>query len=317
MNPLIKLFKRAKKELDLDFICFINPLWKDKDKEELRIFLDNDEYWENINLECFFYFLSYSRDAIDFLLGDPSLKRRLNKLPAESSKQKCENSCMAYCIMSSLVEMKVLTPAEATISKELEIYKSIWLRPGGISDPRKAIDYFLINFPSIRLSRLMIEPFASKNLTDIRQQSKSFERITRDRAKLTLESYKEFIQDPRIALKTSHASTFFGKQEFVKDNSILLFVLQKLGHMHFITGRVKTNSFEILYSEKGERTLYKNLSEFLQHQEYFSGIGYLLEKSSSIKSYRYVIDDEIQTLNYYEDDEENTSREEVSHLGHP
>lgn len=52
------------------------------------------------------------------------------------------NSCTARAIMKILLERGYIDQSDYTSSKELEIYREIWLEPGKVASPEKIVSYF-------------------------------------------------------------------------------------------------------------------------------------------------------------------------------
>jgi len=118
-------------------ICYTNNLTV----EQIIILLSNAYIANALTGFLFTYLISSSDDAARFALNCPYIVERLNHIKLKPDTQTFENSCAARIILKILRECGIISAAEDTRSKELEIYSQIWDKPGKDACPQKIIEF--------------------------------------------------------------------------------------------------------------------------------------------------------------------------------
>jgi hypothetical protein len=279
---LSKLRGDAEKPYLNKMICLLmqgqNLEWAKLNQEEFKLLLNDDDFIAVIDIHDFLKFVGSSAKATAWILQDNNLKKKIDQLKVQPNHQHFKNSCAAYSILMALIESKLLPENKATLSKELEIYSAIWRKPGEIADSQKIIDFFAREYPSLKITRLMMEPFISKKLTDTHFLLKQ-KNLTQDKKKklnLTQESFQRFIKHADSELKIAKAVSFFGQGQLPAEDRLVLLVLTSDDMPHVILGLNNVNCFETIDPANGKRIRYDNFSEFLQKEESFSGISFTL-----------------------------------------
>ena len=266
-------------------ILKINKMQLSKLKpEDTAFFLKHSEYWPLMELRDLLKLITSSEKTTDLLLQSPELREALDHLPSNSKGQISYNSCAAHSILAALVELEYLPNDEATFSKELEIYRAIWQKPGEIATPQKILNYFNQYQDAFIISRLTIDPFISKKLTDIHFSIQNGDETTSLAAKAIKKSYLQFFEHSSSTFAHKHASQFFNAEEPIfPANALILLVIDQGSAPHVIIGINKKDSFLIIDPADGKETRYESFHQFMRNEDGFSGVSFVINSKNALE----------------------------------
>lgn len=228
---------------------------KNEDSDEESTFEYNSDNEEEFTLPFetnkeFLKRIVSSEEEAEKVLKDPELTAKLNAIWPEVDCQTFECSCAAYSMMNILREFKLLDEKACTRSKELEIYRNIWTKPGDKADPIKIFDY--LEKQGLALGKIEIE----------------------SRVKRCLENPVEFVRSSYAKLqqrKCFNASVRRKDDGPIKVNSahfLLVMMSEKNTSLHIEHGKVEDGLFDVDGNE------YESFEDFLKKNELFAGIAF-------------------------------------------
>ncbi|QMT59133.1 dehydrogenase [Legionella sp. PC997] len=233
---------------------------KNVSPDTIKLLLTMDDFSDMLDYRSFLKLVVSSDEIAQFVLDNPKLKAKLDSIEPSIDTQKFKNSCTARAIMKILLERGKIEPSDYTPSKELEIYKEIWLEPGKVASPEKIVDYFRKH----NLDAIGVE---------IRELSKaSLNKYSKNTLITSL--YSLFKTD----VSTRKKVTLVGMSEADFPDGMTALIVINTGVLHTLLGKKCDGQFEVVDPQFGDKKLYKGFMDFLEKER--RSLGVFFEISS-------------------------------------
>ncbi|KTD18728.1 dehydrogenase [Legionella lansingensis] len=220
----------------------------------IKLLLSSEDFINMLDPQSFLKLIVTSDEIADFALNNPKLKAKLDNIEPLIDKQKFKNSCTARAIMRILLERGYIDQSNYTPSKELEIYREIWLEPGKVASPEKIVSYFQKH----QLNVIGIE---------IKELSKSaLNKYSRDTVITSL--YSLFRKDVPIRKKLT--LTTLSETDFPQGTTTLIVI--NTGVLHTLLGKKCDGQFEVIDPQFGDKKIYNGFMDFLEKERKTMGV---------------------------------------------
>jgi hypothetical protein len=107
----------------------------------IQVLLANKDFVAKMQFTSFAQLIVSTDELAQLALHNEIIKTKLNGYKPTEDKQTFFASCAARSLMKMMQENDLLSDADYTRSKELEIYSQIWLAPGQPACPKKLIEF--------------------------------------------------------------------------------------------------------------------------------------------------------------------------------
>lgn len=220
----------------------------------IKLLLSSEDFVHMLDPQSFLKLIVTSNEVVDFVLTNPKLKAQLDDIEPLIDKQKFKNSCTARAIMRILLERGYIDQSDYTSSKELEIYREIWLEPGKVASPEKIVSYFHKH----QLNVVGIE---------IKELSKSaLHKYSRDPVITSL--YSLFKKDVPTRKKLTLAE--LSEADFPEGTTTLIVI--NVGVLHTLLGKKCDGQFEVTDPHFGDTKVYNGFMDFLEKERKNMGV---------------------------------------------
>lgn len=205
--------------------------------------------------DTFIKLIPMDEKMADLVLEDKGLKAKLNCSPLAAAQQTFENSCSARAIMKALETLGKLPESDRTRHKELQIYRQIWLEPGGIADPRKISEY---------LQKEGIDVIAVEISCRVKSKLKDSPDLSPLYGFFESASFKQRQQLVELEEKVNQLDT------------IMLVSATGPTDVHVTLGRKVNDKFLVIDSATAQETEYDSFQDFFKKEQNFVGIAFQL-----------------------------------------
>lgn len=123
----------------------------------VMLLLGNNDFLTKMQFGSFSQLIVSSDELAQFALHNEIIKTKLNACRPTEDRQTFFASCAARSLMKMMHENNLLSDADYTRSKELEIYRQIWLAPGKPACPKKIIEFIRRVSPAQHLNVICVE----------------------------------------------------------------------------------------------------------------------------------------------------------------
>ncbi|WP_454783383.1 dehydrogenase [Legionella sp. WA2022007384] len=226
----------------------------------IKLLLASEDFVNMLDHRSFLKLVVSSDEIAQFVLDNPKLKAKLDSIEPAIDTQKFKSSCTARAIMKILLERGIIKPSDYTASKELEIYKEIWLEPGKVASPEKIVEYFRKH----NLGAVGVE---------IRELSKnSLNKYSKDTVVTSL--YSLF----KTEVPTRKKLTLVGMSESDFPEGMTTLIVINVGVLHTLLGKKCDGKFEVVDPQFGDKKIYNGFMDFLEKER--RNLGVFFEISS-------------------------------------
>lgn len=237
------------------------------DSDPLLSLLKDEKKLNKLDSQQFLELITATEETAKFSASSSNICKRLNELPIDDSVQTFDFSCAARCILKMLYDFKLIKKTEFTRARELEIYRQIWVSPGGIANPIKIFQF---------LAQLGLDV----SITEVKNRIKDILPKIPDQMKLTY----SFIQNTKELKKKSYEEEVFVP---TKDKSFLLIAVCGHGtHFHVIYAKCKDNKF-ITFSPSSEEPRhteeFNSFADFFSKNPLFTGMMYTISNPKKLE----------------------------------
>lgn len=222
--------------------------------DTIKLLLTSEEFINMLDHKSFLKLTVTSDEIADFVLNTPKLKAKLDAIEPSIDKQKFKNSCTARAIIRILLERGYIDQSNYTPSKELEIYKEIWLEPGKVASPEKIVSYFHkhhLNVVGIEIKEL------SKSVRN---------KYSRDTMITSL--YSLFKKNVPIRKKVT--LTELSEADFPEGITMLIVI--NTGVLHTLLGKKCDGQFVVTDPQFGDKQTYNGFMDFLEKERKNMGV---------------------------------------------
>lgn len=248
-------------------VIFVSLNWNKFDDELKQKVLSNAVLVEKLPQDIFLNLIASSDKVAEYVLGQTMLCDRLRRVEQKLYDnhlgllpQTFTNSCTA-CAIVYLLKLKGDTKLDRV--NEFDIYRKIWMTPGGIAEPKKIMAYLKgkgFNFVTIDL-----EERSAGLLEKAKGEGSSVASQT------VLAGYSLFQEASK---DTSVKLTKNSEIAFKPGDMTLLIVVNMLG-LHTIFGmQTQDNKFQVIETGSGESTTFDCFDDFYQKTQNFSGVAF-------------------------------------------
>ncbi|KTD55251.1 dehydrogenase [Legionella sainthelensi] len=220
----------------------------------IKLLLTSEDFLNMLDHKSFLKLTVTSDEVADFVLNNPKLKTKLDDIEPLIDKQKFKNSCTARAIIRILLERGYIDENNYTPSKELEIYKEIWLEPGKVASPEKIVAYFQKH----HLNVVGIE---------IKELSKS---VRNKYSKDTMITSLYSLFKKNVPLRKKLTLTDLSEADFPE--GITLLIVINTGVLHTLLGKKEHGQFVVTDPQFGDKKIYNGFMDFLENERKNMGI---------------------------------------------
>ncbi|MFO3172642.1 dehydrogenase [Legionella pneumophila serogroup 1] len=235
---------------------------KNVSPDTVKLLLTTEDFVQMLDQKSFLKLIVTSNEIANFVLDNPKLRAKLDGIEPVVDAQKFENSCTARAIMKILLERGLIEPSSYTPSKELEIYKDIWLEPGKVASPEKIASYFC----KYNLNVIGVE---------IRELSKSVRnKYSKDMVITSL--YSLFKKE--VPIRKKMTLTTLSEADFPEGITTLIII--KAGVLHTLLGKKHHGQFEVTDPWFGDKKIYSGFMDFLEKERKNLGVFFEISQGS-------------------------------------
>lgn len=222
--------------------------------DTIKLLLTSEDFINMLDNKSFLKLTVTADEIVNFVLSNPKLKAKLDDIEPLIDKQKFKNSCTARAILRILLERGYIDQSNYTPSKELEIYKQIWLEPGKVASPEKIVAYFQkhhLNVVGIEIKELS-KSVRNKYSRDVMITSlySLFKKNVPVRKKLTL--------------------TELSEADFPEGITMLIVI--NTGVLHTLLGKKHHGQFVVTDPQFGDEKIYNGFMDFLERERKNMGV---------------------------------------------
>lgn len=229
-------------------------------KGALKWLMNDKDFMMSLNDAAFKRFIISSDLAAQYALETPFIVQRLDSLP--NTTQLYTQSCAARVIMLIERTHGFISAEEYRNSRELDIYRSIWMNPGIGSSPEKIVAYLSrrhFSFEAFEIADL------TKKIRDTLQH------------KQTDYLYSLFSRASSVTPTSPSAiDNLFGELDtamFITNPNVE--GMEVPAHVIFAQC---INKMLYTWDPTKERTTYSSFSDFIDNYPNFTGVGYIVRR---------------------------------------
>lgn len=225
--------------------------------DTVKLLLTTEDFVNMLDNRSFLKLLVTSNEIANFVLNNPTLKAKLDSNEPLIDAQKFKNSCTARAIMKILLDRGCIGQKDYTPSKELEIYKEIWLEPGQVASPEKIVSYFYKH-------ELNVVGVEIKDLSEAARK-----KYSRDMTIMSL--YSMFRKE--VPVRRKYTLDELSEADFPEGTTTLIVI--NVGVLHTLLGKKCHGQLEVTNPQSGDKKIYTGFLDFMKKER--SNLGVFFE----------------------------------------